>query len=78
MKHKEKKEPEFGSFRYAGRMGVKNPVEFYHMRLEYLKRKRKEKYDSRLCCVCGDKAMYVNGYLKKKFYCEKCKVKEEK
>lgn len=34
-------ESEPGTFKYAWKTGMKNPIEFYHARLDYLKRKRK-------------------------------------
>lgn len=35
--------PDPGTFKYAYKTGTKNPMEFYHMRLAYLKEKRKNK-----------------------------------
>lgn len=32
-----------GTFKYAKNVGMKNPVEFYHTRIGYLKEKRKNK-----------------------------------
>ena len=42
-KKKEREPAEIGTFKYAAQTRMTNPIEFYHMRLEYLKRKRDKK-----------------------------------
>lgn len=72
-KRKKKKDevPEYGSYKYAVRAGVKDPREFYRMRLEREMQKRDKK---RICVVCGEKATYADKKLFKKtlYYCDKC------
>jgi len=40
---KNKKQPEMGTFKFALKTGIKDPREFYRLRLEYLKRRKEEK-----------------------------------
>jgi hypothetical protein len=42
-KDKDKELPEWGTFKHAIGAGVKDPREFYRMRLEYLKNKKEAK-----------------------------------
>ena len=70
-KEKEYVPGEYGSYRYAVQTGVKDPRDFYNMKLEQLKQKRDAK---RICSVCGEKATWEDKKLFKKniMYCDKC------
>lgn len=80
MSNKNKKEPpECGSFRHAFNMRIKDPREFYNMRLEYLRKKKHERNLTKRCIMCGGKAKYTGRkHLKRIYFCEKCKKDYEK
>ena len=67
---KEYKPPEYGTYRHAAMMGVKDPREFYRMRLE----RSIQKKMNHKCDLCDKKARYIGRkFLKLVYFCEEHK-----